>query len=103
MWCASTYPGGVGCQTTRFSAIPDEVAGDFPDGEIAETDAIWRLLATWPRRQRAVLALRYYEDLSDADIAQLLGCSAGTLRSNASRALATLRSSAKKWDVVGDE
>ena len=77
--------------------------GDSLAAEIAETDAMWRLLATLPRRQRAVLALRYYEDLADADIAQLLGCSAGTVRSNASRGLATLRKSVNEWDVIGDE
>jgi RNA polymerase sigma-70 factor (sigma-E family) len=44
-----------------------------------------------PRRQRAVLVLRYYEDRSDADIAWLLGCQPATVRAYASRALATLR------------
>jgi RNA polymerase sigma-70 factor (sigma-E family) len=54
-------------------------------------DATWRLLATLPRQQRAVLVLRFYEDLPDREIAQTLGCSEPTVRSNASRALATLR------------
>lgn len=84
-------------------AIPDSIASDSPDDAIAETDAMWRLLATLPRRQRAVLALRYYEDLSDSDIAQVLGCSAGTVRSNASRGLASLRHSAIEREVSGDE
>ncbi|HEY2078644.1 MAG TPA: SigE family RNA polymerase sigma factor [Streptosporangiaceae bacterium] len=44
-----------------------------------------------PRRQRAVLALRYYEDRSDAEIAKLLGCTPSTVRAYASRALAALR------------
>jgi RNA polymerase sigma-70 factor (sigma-E family) len=44
-----------------------------------------------PRRQRAVLALRYYEDRSDAEIAELLGCAPSSVRAYASRALATLR------------
>jgi DNA-directed RNA polymerase specialized sigma24 family protein len=44
-----------------------------------------------PRRQRAVLALRYYEDRSDAEIAELLGCAPSTVRAYASRALAALR------------
>jgi RNA polymerase sigma-70 factor (sigma-E family) len=44
-----------------------------------------------PGRQRAVLALRYYEDRSDAEIAELLGCAPATVRAYASRALAALR------------
>jgi RNA polymerase sigma factor (sigma-70 family) len=55
---------------------------------IAERDAIWRRLATLPRRQRSVLVLRYYERLADAEIAEVLGCSAVTVRGYASRALA---------------
>ncbi|HEY3563319.1 MAG TPA: sigma-70 family RNA polymerase sigma factor [Kribbella sp.] len=57
----------------------------------AQRDATWRLLARLPRKQRAVLVLRYYEDLADAEIAELLGVAAATVRSNAARALATLR------------
>jgi RNA polymerase sigma-70 factor (sigma-E family) len=48
-------------------------------------------LTRLPRRQRAVLVLRYVEDLSDGEIADLLGCAEATVRSHASRALATLR------------
>ena len=58
---------------------------------IAERDALWQRLATLPRRQRSVLVLRYYERLADAEIAEVLGCSAVTVRGYASRALATLR------------
>jgi RNA polymerase sigma-70 factor (sigma-E family) len=54
-------------------------------------DAAWRLLATLPRKQRAVLVLRFYEDLPDREIADALGCSEPTVRSNAARGLATLR------------
>lgn len=53
--------------------------------------AAWQLLATLPRQQRAVLVLRFYEDLPDREIAEALGCSEPTVRSNASRALAALR------------
>lgn len=48
-------------------------------------------LAKLPRRQKAVLVLRYFEGLPDAEIADLLGCSASTVRSHTSRALAALR------------
>ena len=52
---------------------------------------MWQLLARLPKQQRAVLVLRYYEDLPDPEIAAVLGCSASTVRSNAARALARLR------------
>jgi RNA polymerase sigma-70 factor (sigma-E family) len=70
-----------------------------PDGEptrdhapaIVDRDDVWRRLAGLPRQQRAVLVLRYYERLTDPEIATMLGCSAGTVRGYASRALAALR------------
>jgi RNA polymerase sigma-70 factor (sigma-E family) len=49
------------------------------------------VLATLPARQRAVIVLRYWEDLPEAEVAGLLGCSAGTVKSTASRGLARLR------------
>jgi RNA polymerase sigma factor (sigma-70 family) len=57
----------------------------------AEHGAVVAELAKLPRRQRAVLVLRFYEGMSDAEVAQALGCRPSTVRSNASRALATLR------------
>lgn len=54
-------------------------------------DALARLLPTLPRRQRAVLVLRYYDDLSEAQTAELLGCSVGTVKSQAWKALSRLR------------
>ena len=59
--------------------------------EIADRDLLLRGLATLPPRQRAVLVLRYFEDLTEAQTAAALGCSVGTVKSQASRALARLR------------
>lgn len=58
-----------------------------------DDDAVLRLVASLPPRQRAAVALRFYEDLADEQIADLLGCRTVTVRSHISRALATLRTS----------
>jgi RNA polymerase sigma-70 factor (sigma-E family) len=58
---------------------------------VVDTDDVWNRLATLPRKQRAVLVLRYYEQLRDEEIAYLLDCAPVTVRSNASKALKTLR------------
>jgi RNA polymerase sigma-70 factor (sigma-E family) len=58
---------------------------------LVERDALLAEIGKLPGRQRVVLALRYYEDLSDAEIAEVIGCKSGTVRGYASRALATLR------------
>ncbi|MBE1490712.1 SigE family RNA polymerase sigma factor [Plantactinospora soyae] len=61
------------------------------DSRVVERDRLWRMVLTLPHRQRAVLVLRYYEDLDDAAIAEILGCSLPTVRTHAMRALAKLR------------
>lgn len=53
---------------------------------------LWSQVVALPPRQRAVVVLRYYEDLSEAEIAGALGCSRGTVKSTASTALRALRS-----------
>jgi RNA polymerase sigma-70 factor (sigma-E family) len=74
-------------------AEPDPVRAERNDhaDETAERDRVWGMLAKLPRRQRAAIVLRYYEDLPDAEIAEVLGCAVGTVRSSISRALTTLR------------
>ncbi|MFI6097047.1 SigE family RNA polymerase sigma factor [Lentzea sp. NPDC051213] len=57
----------------------------------AEREAMRARIAVLPRKQRAALVLRFYEDCSDAEIAQVLGCTESTVRSQLSRALQTLR------------
>ena len=76
-------------QTER--AVPDlhhQVQGR---DQVDERDELWALLATLGPRQRAVLVLRFYEDLSEAEIARVLGCTTGTVQSQLSRGLARLR------------
>jgi RNA polymerase sigma-70 factor (sigma-E family) len=53
--------------------------------------ALWEVVQTLPRKARAVVVLRYYEELSEAETAATLGISVGTVKSQTSRALATLR------------
>ncbi|MFB7322419.1 MULTISPECIES: SigE family RNA polymerase sigma factor [unclassified Streptomyces] len=60
-------------------------------GSVEGYDALARLLAELPERQRAVVVLRYCEDLSAEEVAGILGCSVGTVKSQASRALVKLR------------
>jgi len=69
----------------------DRLAGRDHAADHAERDALLTEVGRLPRRQKAVLVLRYYEALSDAEIAEVLGCTPGTVRGYASRALATLR------------
>ncbi|MDP9329112.1 MAG: SigE family RNA polymerase sigma factor [Actinomycetota bacterium] len=59
-------------------------------------DELWSAMALLPERQRAAVVLRYYEDLSERDAAQTLGCSVGALNQLIVRALATLREHIRK-------
>ena len=59
--------------------------------EVPEVDETWDRLATLPRDQRVALVLRYYEDLPDHEIAEVMGCAPATVRTRIHRALAKLR------------
>ncbi|HEX3813201.1 MAG TPA: SigE family RNA polymerase sigma factor [Mycobacteriales bacterium] len=74
----------------------ERTAASLPDQAVPPEDSetrqvVWAALAGLPPKQRAVIVLRYYEDLSEADIATVLGCSRGTVKSQASKAMAHLR------------
>jgi len=70
---------------------------------VVDADALWRRLATLGRKQRAVLVLRYYEQLEDEQIADLLNCTPATVRSQASKALRKLRLSSERQERVHAE
>lgn len=71
-------------------AVPETAAGDDLEAR-TEREAMWSYLSELPARQRAVLVLRYYEGLSEIEIAETLSLGRGTVKSHASRGLATLR------------
>ena len=72
--------------------LPEHPAPDaYAEADTA--DAVRRALTALPAQQRVVLVLRYWGQLSEAEIADQLGCSVGTVKSRASRAIASLRAS----------
>ena len=58
---------------------------------VLDRSVLWPLVCALPARQRAVIVLRYYEDLSEAQIAEVLSCAPGTVKSQASAAIGALR------------
>ena len=75
--------------TEADGPLPDRAApaGSSPE----DRDELWQALRALPPRTRAVVVLRYWEDLPEAEVARLLGCSVGSVKSQASRGLARLR------------
>ncbi|WP_432993461.1 SigE family RNA polymerase sigma factor [Dactylosporangium sp. CA-233914] len=77
--------------------VPAEISADAwagaddPGPAADERLALWERVRALPHRQRAVIALRYYEDLDDERIGRILGCSRATVRTHAMRALAAMR------------
>jgi RNA polymerase sigma-70 factor (sigma-E family) len=70
--------------------IPDRAIADHA-GDSELSDALSRALDRLPSRMRAAVVLRYFEDMSEAEVAQALGISQGTVKSTVSRAVAKLR------------
>ncbi|GAA2060564.1 SigE family RNA polymerase sigma factor [Catenulispora yoronensis] len=71
-------------------APPDRGSED-PTAHLEQRALLWAALAALPKRQREVVVLRYWEDYSEAQTAAILGCSVGTVKSQAAKALAKLR------------
>jgi RNA polymerase sigma-70 factor (sigma-E family) len=72
-------------------AVPDRPGPDDTSAFVGERDLVWTVLGKLPYRQRTVVVLRFYEDLSEAQVAELMHCSVGTVKSQTSKALAKLR------------
>ena len=79
----------------RRPAVPTDVVDRVDPGDaeqrFADRDEVVRLLARLPPQQRRVIVLRYFEDLTEAAVAENLGISVGAVKSAASRGLAALR------------
>lgn len=80
-------------QETPAAEIPEGLAGEDAADRHATGALVRQALSRLPRQQRAVLVLRYCEDLPEAQVAGLLGCSAGTVKTHAHRGLRALRDS----------
>lgn len=85
-WWRRRWRGEVPAET-----LPDKPARGDLAGESVNRQALRRALDRLSPRQRAVLVLRFLEDLSVAETAALLGCTAGTVKAQTSRALAAMR------------
>ncbi|MFF7163091.1 SigE family RNA polymerase sigma factor [Streptomyces sp. NPDC008086] len=91
----------VSCNSDRFrkrrvaesltAAPPDTPGREQGFADVDERGALLDALAQLPPKQRAVVVMRYWEDLSEAEVAEVLGCSTGTVKSQASKGLAKLR------------
>jgi RNA polymerase sigma-70 factor (sigma-E family) len=87
----------------RRRRLEEYPTDDLPELPVADhtrgselSDAVERLLRLLPARQRAAVVLRYYEDLTESEIAETLGVSVGTVKSTVSRAIAKLREEATR-------
>ena len=80
-------------QETPVAEMPETAAGEDAAERHAVGALVRQALARLPRQQRAVLVLRYCEDLPEAEVAFLLGCSAGAVKTHAHRGLRALRES----------
>ncbi len=90
----------------RRRKIDEYPTGDLPDFPVAAApvsselqDALQRAIDRLPHRMRAAVVLRFLEDMTEAEVAEVLGVSQGTVKSTVSRAVAKLRTDA---DLLGE-
>ena len=89
----------IGWRSRRWSSeypmdpLPDNMASGDAFADVDRLDLVRRALMSLPVEQRAVVVLRYFDDCTEAETARVLGCSIGTVKSRASRALTALRDS----------
>ena len=84
-WWRRRWNGEVPTEQLPHRSTADRTA------QVDDRDALWQALGRLPKRQRAVVVLRYFEDLTEAQTADALGVAVGTVKSQTSKALATLR------------
>jgi RNA polymerase sigma-70 factor (sigma-E family) len=97
-WVRRKWRGEHATQSVPEGPAPGDIAA-----EVAVRMAIRGALASLTARQRAVLVLRVFDDLSEAQVAQVLDCAVGTVKSTMSQALAKLRSDARLMELMEAE
>lgn len=80
------------------SELPERATGGLEE-RVAEHDWLWSALQGLPVRQRAAIVLRYYEDLTEAQTAEAMGCAVGTVKSQVSAGIAKLRAVLRDQDL----
>jgi RNA polymerase sigma-70 factor (sigma-E family) len=85
------------------AAVPDQPELRDAAAEADVRQAVSQALRTLPRRQRAVVVLRFFDDLTEAQAADILGCSVGTVKSQTSKALSRLRGCPQLRGVFEEE
>ena len=85
------------------AVVPEPPAAGDGAADADLRDVLVRALQALPQRQRAVVVLRYFEDLTERDTATALGCSVGSVKTHASRAMARLRLDPGLRDLLGEE
>jgi RNA polymerase sigma-70 factor (sigma-E family) len=86
-----SYLRHLGLERRDLARQRSEPRRDHVDADVAERDAMWRALQALPARQRAAIVLRYYEDLSERETADILRCSVAAANQLVRRGLAALR------------